>query len=163
MLTANIVPAYLYNQYKDDANLKAFVDFFNITAQDYLTSIAALNIPVVMEQKGDMLDYVGNNLFGVPRPYYAASLMPDDVYHDVLMWYLYLGDGNKQNIRNLKKRIARFCKINQSAVSIAHSTLSTEIKTTITLTTSVKSNLFRYLVKTGQIRLPENNWVITLV
>lgn len=137
MLTQTI-PSYLYVQYNDDENLQAFVDAFNELAQEYVTWFATVSLPVYTELETDLLSWVGEGLYGVPRPYipdevprfigpvntFGPNVLPvngwgyalngsfsaasDDIYKRVLTWRLYKGDGHQFSVMWLKRRIARF-------------------------------------------------------
>ncbi|MEN9755827.1 MAG: hypothetical protein RL755_14 [Pseudomonadota bacterium] len=132
------IPAYLYLQYRDDEALQSFVDSFNLLAQNYVDGFNALNLPIYNLQTNLMLDWVGNNLYSIPRPVFPFGhsdirdaintwafneiafnerkiINPtyyaptnDDVYRRVITWSHYRGDGYHFNIKWLKRRIMRF-------------------------------------------------------
>ena len=67
---ANIIPAYLYDQYSDDENLQGFFEVLNAMCQGYLnwfneTPLALYTNPNV---SGPLLDWVGESLYNIPRP-----------------------------------------------------------------------------------------------
>lgn len=137
---ADIVPAYVYIQYNDDEYVTAFFTAFNGMAQGYLDWFNETPLPVWTNPNisGTLLDYIGNNLYGISRPVlgtstttgtagmndYAmntqamnsrksitsgtSSLVSDDLYKRTLTWYLYKGDGQNFNLIWLRKRVARF-------------------------------------------------------
>ena len=65
-----IVPAYLYEQYQDDADLQAFVSSFNTLAQGYLNWFNAypLAIYTAPAVSGSLLDWIGQGVYGIGRP-----------------------------------------------------------------------------------------------
>jgi hypothetical protein len=136
----NVIPSYLYDEYSDDADLQSMIQAFNDLSQGYLdwfneTPIAVYTSPYV---SGLLLDWVGNGLYGIPRPEIiqsgAPSLGPwdsyawgqlawngyiqgvagnaaavnDDIYKRALTWALYAGNGKQMSIHWMKKRVARF-------------------------------------------------------
>lgn len=67
---ADIIPAYIYKQYQDDANVLAFAEGINAIAQGYLdwfngTPLAVYTDPSI---SGQLLDFVGTNYYGIERP-----------------------------------------------------------------------------------------------
>ncbi len=66
----NVIPSYLYQEYSDDDTLQAFVDSYNIIAQDYIDALNDLNLPIYTNANisGGLLDWVGSGLYGYPRP-----------------------------------------------------------------------------------------------
>jgi hypothetical protein len=135
-----ILPAYVYQQYADDDNVQAFFLAYNQMAQSYLewfnaTPLAVYTLPGI---SGPLLDWVGVNLYDIPRPVLStfteqisgalstqplntlaldvqnvvisgtASLATDDVYKRVMTWWLYKGDGKQMSIPWIKRRVARF-------------------------------------------------------
>ena len=69
-LIARTIPAYLYWQYRDDDNLQAFVDSYNAMTQDYVEWFISLNLPIYTQSPivGAFLDWVGQGVYGYPRP-----------------------------------------------------------------------------------------------
>lgn len=63
--------SYLYAQYDDDASLQAMVDAFNQYAQAYLDHLINLNLPIYTGGPivGPLLDWVGQGIYGISRPY----------------------------------------------------------------------------------------------
>jgi hypothetical protein len=132
------IPSYLYLEYRDDETLQSFVDAFNVQAQNYVDGFNALNLPIYNLQTNLMLDWVGNNIYGIPRPVFPFGraeirdaintwafneiafnerriINPtyyapttDDVYRRVITWSHYRGDGYFFNIKWLKRRVMRF-------------------------------------------------------
>jgi hypothetical protein len=136
----SIIPAYVYDQYSDDPNIVAIFDAINAVGQGYLdwfntTPLALYTSPNVA---GPLLDWVGQNLYGTPRPVISTSstsnsagmnsgplndgpmngftftqsgtaqIATDDVYRRTLTWFNYAGDGKQMSIQWLKNRVARF-------------------------------------------------------
>lgn len=66
----NVIPSYLYEQYYNDDDLQAFVSAFNQIAQEYITFLNTLNLPVYTNPviAGALLDWVATGLYGVLRP-----------------------------------------------------------------------------------------------
>lgn len=134
------IRAYLYTQYQDDDDLWAFFDSFNSIAQDQLDFLNNLNLPVYTHDiiSGRLLDWVGEGLYGIPRPTVVLGLstyvgplntwelnttllnssrrtkvppyivVSDDYYKRVLTWHHYRGDGKQFTIPWLRRRVARF-------------------------------------------------------
>ena len=132
------IPSYLYQQYTDDDDLQAFVDSYNTIAQQYVNTFNQLNLPVYTQLSGDLLDWVGQGVYGYPRPtlpgtgptnigpldtYGPNDQVPlnyqqstpgtsyvttDDIYQRLLTWHFYKGDGKTFSINWLKRRIMRF-------------------------------------------------------
>lgn len=65
-----IIPAYLYEQYYDDANLQAFITSYNSMAQNYLDWFNGINLPIYTGPliSGALLDWVAQGLYGISRP-----------------------------------------------------------------------------------------------
>lgn len=134
------IPSYLYWEYSDDDNLQAFVDAYNSITQGYVqwfnnTPLGLYTSPYI---NGALLDWIGNGVYGIPRPvlastttietaglnenayntlsynglYYSlnqtASTANDDIYKRVMTWNLYRGDGQMFTMGWLKNRISRF-------------------------------------------------------
>lgn len=68
----NTIPAYLYQQYFDDGDLQAFVAAYNDTTQKYVNTFNQLNLPIYTGLSGDLLDWVGEGLYGYPRPTFGG-------------------------------------------------------------------------------------------
>lgn len=135
-----LIPSYLYQEYNDDDDLQSFVASFNLLAQNYIDTLNGLNLPIYTDLNisGGLLDWVGEGLYGLPRPTLSSgrirSVGPfntfalntlafnslkkisnvvviatsDDIYKRILTWHFYKGDGKVFNIRWLKRRIMRF-------------------------------------------------------
>lgn len=132
------IPAYPYSIYKDDDKISVFFQGFNKIAQDYIDSFNSLDLPIYKKKIGPLLDWVGNNIYGIARPVFPIGnetitgeinsvalnehainellkkypqnfvLASDDVYHRVITWHHWRGDGNIFNVRTLKRKIQRF-------------------------------------------------------
>lgn len=70
-----ILPQYLYWQYSADTNLQAFVASFNVLAQSYLDwfNQTPLSVYTNASISGPLLDWVGNGVYGIPRPVLSTS------------------------------------------------------------------------------------------
>lgn len=66
--TSTVQPSYPYVQYSDDQDISAFFSSYNTIAQEYLSSINALQLPIFSVQSGAALDWVALNLYGFSRP-----------------------------------------------------------------------------------------------
>ena len=64
----NTIPSYLYSQYYADADLQSLVLAYNQAAQSYVDWFNDVNLPDYTGLSGDLLDWVGNGLYGVRRP-----------------------------------------------------------------------------------------------
>jgi hypothetical protein len=71
--------SYLYVQYRDDEDLQAFVDAYNIYSQAYLDYANGLNLPVYINGNisGPLLDWVAAGLYGLLRPGLPTRGTPD--------------------------------------------------------------------------------------
>lgn len=137
---SGIIPSYVYQEYSDDDALQAFSQAYNTIAQWYLNWFNEINLPVWTNGliSGTLLDWVGQGVYGIPRPVFTsissvtvgpiasftlglnpiaartvtssgtATVANDDFYKRVMTWILYTGDGQQFSIRWLKRRIARF-------------------------------------------------------
>lgn len=65
-----VIPSYLYEQYTDDDDLQAFVSAYNTIAQEYVTWLNAVGLPVYTGPLivDGLLDWVAQGLYGVGRP-----------------------------------------------------------------------------------------------
>jgi len=132
------IPSYIYSQYADDDNIRAFVDAYNTLAQTYLNTVNTLALPIYPGLSGPLLDWVGQGLYGYARPVLplgktrvigpfntaqfntiplnvskkldTATLFvtTDDIYIRCLNWHFFKGDGKQFSIPWLKRRVARF-------------------------------------------------------
>ena len=135
---ADIIPAYLYTQYNDDDDVRAFFDAYNAAAQYYLDWFNNVNLPVYTGLSGSLLDWIANGLYDIYRPTIEVvgsapvgplntwqlntvtlnSFVPgvastfftatDDVFKRILTWHLYKGDGKVFTLLWLKRRVLRF-------------------------------------------------------
>jgi len=138
MTLQNTIPSYLYAQYSDDDDLQAFVASYNTITQKYVDTFNQLNLPIYTGLSGALLDWVGQGVYGYPRPTLPASgasvigpvntygpdffvplntqestvatnyVTTDDIYKRLLTWHFYKGDGKTFNIEWFKRRIKRF-------------------------------------------------------
>lgn len=70
------VNSYLYVEYQDDDDLWAFVEEFNQMTQDYLDWFNEVALPFYPGLSGDLLNWVGLGLYGLPRTALQASSIP---------------------------------------------------------------------------------------
>jgi hypothetical protein len=72
----NVIPAYVYQQYNDDENIQALVAAYNNIAQQYLTLMNTINLPVYTGPQivGSLLDWVAEGIYGMTRPALASGL-----------------------------------------------------------------------------------------
>jgi len=139
-LLADVIPSYLYQEYNDDDDMISFVDAYNELAQQYVDWFNQISLPYYLGDliAGQVLDWVGANLYGLPRQTLASGraqnigpydtftldslvfngyqvigqsnfyLTTDDIYRRILTWHLYKADGKVFDIRWLKRRVMRF-------------------------------------------------------
>jgi len=139
MLT-KIIPSYLYSQYYDDLDLQSFVSAQNTLSQEYLDWFNETILPIYTANAiyGNLLDWVGNGIYGVKRPVLQSMVggfngdvntfllnqipvngsikigesesffVNDDIYKRVITWIFFKGDGTQFTIKWLKKRVERF-------------------------------------------------------
>lgn len=74
-MLAKTIPTYLYQEYNDDEACQAFVDAYNASAQTYVDFFNAINLPIYTGPLivGDLLDWVAEGLYGLPRPSLSAT------------------------------------------------------------------------------------------
>ena len=60
--------AYLYEQYSDDDNVRAFFEAYNIIAEEYVEWFATVALPYWPGLSNGLLDWVANGLYGIYRP-----------------------------------------------------------------------------------------------
>jgi hypothetical protein len=125
------IKSYLYQQYQNDLDLQAFVDSYNELTQGYMDWCNTINLPIYTGLSGNLLDWIGAGLYGLPRPVVGSSTgavygiaiygvevygagasssapVSDDIYKRILTWKTYRGDGYTMSIPWLKARIKRF-------------------------------------------------------
>lgn len=130
-MESKTVLAYLYQQYQDDLDLRAFVSAYNTMAQEYVDWFNRVNLPIYSGLSGDLLSLIGAGVYGLPRPtlgiisgaiyntfaynsqnygsgFIGGVTVPDDVYKRILTWKLYRGDGFVMSLPWLKRRVKRF-------------------------------------------------------
>jgi hypothetical protein len=130
--------SYLYKQYDDDDDLQAMVAAYNISTQAYVDWFANANLPIYPVLQGQLLDWIGQGLYGLARPSVPlgktnhvgplntwqlntiplntnrvlypsqAGVADDDLYKRVLTWHFFKGDGKIFDVRWLKRRVMRF-------------------------------------------------------
>lgn len=132
--------AYPYAQYTNDPYIPAFFEAFNAISQGYLdwfnqTPLSVWTVPGI---SGLLLDWIGNGIYGIPRPVLSslttettaglatiplattplaslqhsssgtATIADDDIYKRCLTWALYKADGSQASLHWLRRRVARF-------------------------------------------------------
>jgi hypothetical protein len=137
MLTQTL-KSYPYQQYADDADISAFFDAYNALSQANLDEINALELPIFLNQSGQLLDWCGLGIYGVPRnnlpaggpipigplntwalntevldsfkldPNRITYQVTDLVYQRIIQWNTFKGDGKHFTINWLKRRVCRF-------------------------------------------------------
>ena len=132
------IKSYLYQQYVGDADLQAFFTAYNQLSQENLDAMNALNLPYYADKTGNLLNLVGEGIYGEIRHALATGVsypigmwntydynqhdnndyainftgnaydVSDDQYKKILQWNTFKGDGYQFTIRWLKRRIYRF-------------------------------------------------------
>jgi len=69
----NQVPSYLYFQYLDDPDLPSLIAAYNTITQNYLNWFSTVNLPVYTGLSGALLDWIGQGVYGLPRPNLATT------------------------------------------------------------------------------------------
>lgn len=69
------IPSYLYWQYRDDDSLQAFVESYNLIAQEFVDWFNDTGLPVYTGAaiSGLLLDWVAEGLYGIRRPTLASG------------------------------------------------------------------------------------------
>jgi hypothetical protein len=72
-----VIGSYLYQEYSDDDDLQGFVDSQNSMQQNYVDTFNALNLPIYSGPivSGALLDWVGQGLYGIPRPALSSGFI----------------------------------------------------------------------------------------
>lgn len=135
---ANILPAYLYQEYNDDDNVRAFFTAYNILAQGYLDWFNTINLPIYTGLSSALLDWIAQGIYGLARPTISAGsvsivgplntwamnqiplnesdtlgsvtlfTVSDDIFKRIITWHFFKGDGQQFCTTWLKRRIMRF-------------------------------------------------------
>lgn len=71
----DVIPAYLYEQYRDDDDVLAFFTAYNQLAQEFVSWFAGGYLPVYTSEQitGALLDWVALGLYGIQRPTLASG------------------------------------------------------------------------------------------
>lgn len=74
------IPSYLYQHYKDDDVLQAFVASYNSLTQEWVDWFNSINLPVYTGTQIDnyLADWVLGGLYGYPRPVLAAGATQEE-------------------------------------------------------------------------------------
>ena len=137
-MLADIIKAYAYRQYADDDNIQAFFAAMNAGTQTYLDWFNGVGLAYYPGLSDDLLDWVANGLYGMPRPEVeilgnpgqgtlntqvlnssplntfieptasTGYTLSNDVFKRILTWNLFKGDGKNFNMRWMKRRVMRF-------------------------------------------------------
>jgi len=139
-MLATTIESYPYWQYAGDKDIAAFFRAYNELSQEMIDWFNNIGLPIYTGDQisGEMLDWVGAGLYGLPRPvlsngnYETIGLLgtyqlgttklgtsktinsapyyvtSDDIYKRILTWRFYKGDGFTFNTYWLKRRIMRF-------------------------------------------------------
>ena len=124
-LTPTTMPAYLYYQFKHgdaigDGDIQAFIDYYNTKTQECIDLFYNLNLPVYTDKDGDILDFIGVNVFGIVRP----SGYGDTEYKKLIEWHNYKADGYQFTVPWFKRRIARFIGGSTNDVNVEYKTVT---------------------------------------
>ncbi len=70
-----IIKSYLYTQYNDDDDIRAFVSAYNALAQDVYTWMLSANLPIFVGgyNAGDQLKWIAEGIYGVKHPILVSS------------------------------------------------------------------------------------------
>lgn len=132
------IPSYLYQQYNDDDDLRAFVNAYNGMAQTYVTWFVDAALPVYTLLSGSLLDWIAQGLYGIVRPVLSSAstggygpintrpvntfvinssmagtgamfyIANDDTFQRIITWHFYKADGKHFTLSWLKRRVLRF-------------------------------------------------------
>ena len=67
------IPSYLYWQYQNDPDIAAFVTVYNQDTQSIVNWFNSVNLPIYTQLSGNLLDWVGQGVYGYPRPIIGSS------------------------------------------------------------------------------------------
>ena len=69
-MLSDLMRAYAYAQYADDDYIPAFIECYNVIAQEILTFMAEFGLPIyTMDNKSDaLLDWIAEGVYGLKRP-----------------------------------------------------------------------------------------------
>lgn len=67
------IPSYLYFQYINDENLPSLINAYNTMTQANIDWFNNLNLPIYTLLSGNLLDWVGAGLYGLPRPVFSSD------------------------------------------------------------------------------------------
>lgn len=67
------IPSYLYFEYQDDQDLPALIQSYNDMTQEYVDWFNDVNLPVYTKLNGALLDWVGQGVYGLPRPSLSST------------------------------------------------------------------------------------------
>lgn len=134
------IPAYVYTQYADDDNIAAFFYAYNQLSRANLDAINGYELPIYLNQTGNLLSWAASSIYGVFRPSLSSggpravgpintfqlnaeefnqshfvnsskSYIADDLtYQRIIQWNTFKGDGFQFSLRWLKRRVERFLR-----------------------------------------------------
>lgn len=67
------IPSYLYFQYIDDPDLPSLISSYNSLTQGYVDWFTQINLPIYTGLQGALLDWIGQGIYGLPRPSISTS------------------------------------------------------------------------------------------
>jgi len=70
------IPMYLYQEYSDDDDLQGYIEAVNDEQQNFVDTFNALNLPIYTGPivHGALLDWVGEGVYGMPRPWLTTGV-----------------------------------------------------------------------------------------
>ncbi|HHR1377857.1 TPA: hypothetical protein ACS3HB_005252, partial [Citrobacter freundii] len=71
----DIIRSYLYTQYNDDDNIRAFVTAYNTMAKNIYDWMRSANLPIFVGgyNAGDQLRWIARGIYGVKPPVLASG------------------------------------------------------------------------------------------
>lgn len=69
------IPSYLYFQYLDDPDLPSLIASYNALTQGYVDWFTQINLPVYTGLQGALLDWIGQGIYGLPRPSLSTTTL----------------------------------------------------------------------------------------
>lgn len=140
MNITSTIRSYPYSQYSDDADISAFFGAYNALSQANLDAVNGYQLPIYLNQTGNLLDWAASSIYGVFRPSLSSggprsvgplntfefntesfdafsrvnsstNYIADDLtYQRIVQWNTFKGDGFQFTIRWLKRRVERFLR-----------------------------------------------------
>lgn len=140
MNITSTIKSYVYREYADDENIAAFFASYNALSQGNLDAINGYQLPIYLQQTGNLLSWAASSIYGVFRPSLSSggprsvgpintfqlnaeefnglsrvnsstNFIADDLtYQRIIQWNTFKGDGYQFSIRWLKRRVERFLR-----------------------------------------------------